>query len=121
MSRVDLGKLGEYEEGKPYAVRAGERDLVLVRKGDRVYAVRDACPHQGAKLSGGCVTGDVAPCVLGEQPEFVREGEFLACPWHGWKVDVTTGASAAEPERVRVRSYEVRIENGNVYVEMETA
>jgi nitrite reductase/ring-hydroxylating ferredoxin subunit len=118
MDKIDVGAVEDFVEGRPHAVRAGNRDLVVVRKGDAVYAVRDACPHQGAKLSDGCVIGDVAVCERGEQPEYVRDGEFLACPWHGWKVDVTTGCSAVEPERVRVRSYDAQVDGKRVYVEM---
>lgn len=119
--RVDIGTTEQFVEGKPHAVRAGERDLVIVRKDDEFFAVRDACPHQGSKLSDGCLTGDVETCLPGEQPNFVRDGEFLACPWHGWKVDLRTGCSALEPDRVRVRSYLVSVDRGHVYVEMGNA
>ena len=118
MDKIDVGAVEGFVEGKPHAVRAGDRDVVIVRKGDVIYAVRDACPHQGARLSAGHVTGNVEPCVRGEQPEYVRDGEFLVCPWHGWKVDVTTGCSALEPEKMRVRSYEVQVDKGRVYVDM---
>tara|TARA_B100000676_G_C17567438_1_gene575414 strand:- start:15 stop:389 length:375 start_codon:yes stop_codon:yes gene_type:complete len=117
---IDVGAADQFDEGKPHAVRAGDRDLVIVRRGDEFFAVRDACPHQGARLSSGYLTGDVESCSVGEQPEFVRDGEFLACPWHGWKVDIRNGCSPIEPESVRVRSYDVLVDQGRVYVNMES-
>ena len=119
MGKVEVGAVEQFEEGKPCGVRAGDRDLVIVKRGEKYFAVRDACPHQGAKLSTGQLTGDVAPCRPGEQAELIRDGDFLACPWHGWKVDVRSGCSNIEPERVRVRSYPGSVDDGRVYVEME--
>ncbi len=34
------------------------------------------------------------------------------CPWHGWEFDIPTGRSVLNPHRVRVRTYEVRVEAG---------
>ncbi len=39
-------------------------------------------------------------------------GEILSCAWHGWEFDIRTGQSWCSPERLRVRSYEVRVEAG---------
>ena len=119
MSKIELGEAGAFDDGAPQAVKAGDRDLVIVRRGEEFFAMRDVCPHQGAKLSSGYVTGDVPLCSRGEQPSYVRDGEFLACPWHGWKIDVRTGCSNIEPERVRVRNYPVSVENGKLYVKMD--
>jgi 3-phenylpropionate/trans-cinnamate dioxygenase ferredoxin subunit len=41
---------------------------------------------------------------------YVREGEILRCPWHGWEFDVTNGRSIYNPHKVRVRAYEVTVE-----------
>lgn len=116
--RVDLGPVEDFTAGRPHPVRAANRDLVVVKKGDEFFAIRDACPHQGAKLSGGALCGNVETCAPGEQPILSRQGEFLTCPWHGWKMDLRTGQSALEPETVRVKSYPVHVEAGRLIVEM---
>lgn len=55
--------------GAPLAARLLERELVLWRAGDGVVqAWADRCPHRGARLSLGQVTGD-----------------RLECPYHGWR------------------------------------
>ena len=117
-TRVDVGPVSDFGPGRPHAVRAAGRDQVVVRKGDEFFAIRDACPHQGAKLSGGALCGQVEACVRGEQPVLSRDAEFLTCPWHGWKMDLRTGRSALEPETVRVKSYPVHVEAGRLLVEM---
>jgi nitrite reductase/ring-hydroxylating ferredoxin subunit len=45
----------------------------------------------------------------------VREGTILRCPWHQWEFDVTTGQNLANPGK-RVRTYEVEVADGKVYV-----
>ncbi len=116
--RIEIGSVESLPEGRLHAVRAGERDLVVVRKGDEFFAIRDACPHQGAKLSSGELTGDVQPCLRGDQPVLYREGEFVSCPWHGWKIDVRSGQSPTEPEAIRVKTYDVSVDGGRVFVEI---
>ena len=115
---IDIGALETFTEGIPHPVWAGERDLVVVRKGNELFAVRDVCPHQGARLSTGILTGDVPQCRPGEQPDLVRDGEFLACPWHGWKIDVRTGCSVVDSDIAKVRSYPVQIEGDRVFVDI---
>ena len=94
------------------------RRIVLVRAGDGSYhALADLCPHQGARLSRGCVDG----AVVSERPgsrALVRPGEVIRCPWHNFAFDVRTGRSLLEPGRFRVRVYPVLIEGGAVVVEV---
>jgi nitrite reductase/ring-hydroxylating ferredoxin subunit len=40
------------------------------------------------------------------------------CPWHAWTFDVTTGESTVNPE-LRVTSYAVRVEDGQVFVKLD--
>ncbi|HEX2186876.1 MAG TPA: Rieske 2Fe-2S domain-containing protein, partial [Chloroflexota bacterium] len=42
-----------------------------------------------------------------------RDGEIIACPWHGWEFDLRTGQSWCAPERLRVRTYEVQLRPGS--------
>jgi hypothetical protein len=43
-----------------------------------------------------------------------RVGELLRCPWHGWEFDMRNGQSYFDPQRVKVRSYPVVVESGEV-------
>jgi nitrite reductase/ring-hydroxylating ferredoxin subunit len=45
----------------------------------------------------------------------VRDGQIVRCPWHNWEFDVTTGQNVADPRR-RVRTYEVDVTDGEVYL-----
>jgi nitrite reductase/ring-hydroxylating ferredoxin subunit len=110
MARVD-----ELPEGRARRFDAGRFSVCLVRSGDRVFALYDLCPHRQAHLSDGTVGGTSIPSEVGVV-EYGRDGEILRCPWHGWEFDVTNGRSLHDPDGQRVRSYSVRVDDGNVYV-----
>ena len=39
-----------------------------------------------------------------------RDGQILRCPWHGWEFDIASGRSVFNPHRLRVRTYDVTVE-----------
>jgi len=115
----DIGAESDFEGGRPYRMDVDGRALVVVRKGDTFYAVRDTCAHQGARLSNGRVGGTTLPCEPGSPVLYGRCGEVLTCPWHGWEYDLTTGQTLADPRGARVRSYPAWLEGARVFVELK--
>ena len=115
---ADLGPVAAFADGDAKRLEVEGRGLVVVRRGDLFFALRDICPHQGARLSDGHVAGRVPECSPGDEPTLDREGEILVCPWHGWQFDLCSGRSLVDPEKFRVRSYPVRVEAGRVLLEL---
>ena len=71
----------------------------------------------GGPLCAGRVTGTTVATEQ-YQPKWIRDGEILRCPWHGWEFELKTGETITEPVR-RVRSYPVVVEDGMVIIETE--
>ncbi|WP_372660908.1 Rieske (2Fe-2S) protein [Cohnella sp.] len=102
--------------GQKRAVQIGLRSVVLVRMNSGEYcALLNVCPHQGARLSDGELTGTTLPADVGEYV-FGRENEVLRCPWHRWEFDVTSGNALFNDRRACVKRYEVTVEEGNVVI-----
>jgi len=80
------------------------------------HALLNICPHQGAPLCKGEVTGMATSSEVGEY-EWERDGQIVRCPWHHWEFDITTGESVFNPHRVRTKTYDVRIEAKSETVE----
>lgn len=63
------------------------------------YAVDDTCTHQDASLADGYL-----------------EGCLVECPLHATCFDLRTGEPTSPPAKRPVRTHEVIVEGGHVYV-----
>jgi nitrite reductase (NADH) small subunit len=94
----------------------GGRSIGVFNVKGQYFALRNLCPHAGAELCRGVVTGMNEPSEVGDF-RWVRDGEILRCPWHGWEFDILTGRSVFCPEKVRVATYETAVESFDVAVD----
>lgn len=99
----------EMPAGKREIVQVGGRSIGVFNANGNYYALRNTCPHQGAPLCLGRLTGTTLSSPPGTY-HYGREGEILACPWHGWEFDITTGKSLYDPNKCLVKVYDVTIE-----------
>lgn len=82
-------------------VRSAHGDIAVFRNAeDEVFALRDKCPHKGGPLSQGIVYG-----------------RHVACPLHNWSIGLKDGKAVA-PDEGCTRRFEVKIENGFVYLQI---
>ena len=103
-----------FPAGSRTIVRVGGREVGVFHTDAGLYALRNVCPHQGAPLCLGTVTGTTLPSAPGEYV-WGLDGRVLRCPWHGWEFDLETGVGLYDPYRhERVATYEVRIEGDDV-------
>lgn len=95
----------------------GRRGFIcIVNVNGEFAAFNDSCPHQGASLSGGTVSGSMLPSAPHEY-EYGAEGCILRCPWHGWEFDMRTGQSLFGPGARRLGQYSVVVDEGGVFIE----
>ena len=87
-------------------VEAEKRSIGIFNIHGEFYALRNTCPHKGAPLCRGIITG-LAVSDAPLQMRFTRAGEIVRCPWHGWEFDILSGRSVYNPHRMRVKTYDV--------------
>lgn len=84
----------------PFLARTARARVLLVRlSDDRVVAFSPLCPHQLGNLADGDCRADT-----------------LDCPLHGYRFDLLTGASIYPRGEYRLRFFDVKIEDGQVWV-----
>src|SRR5262245_12154025 len=108
-TRVDVGAVHELPPGSATVVTAGGRRVGVFNVKGRYYALLDRCPHAGAPLCSGKVTGMPVASAPGRPREWIRDGEILRCPWHGWEFVISTGETVTRPA-VRVKTFAVHVE-----------
>lgn len=108
-SRYVVAEAGEIPPGGRKTVDLDGISVGVFHVNGEYFALLNWCPHQAARLCEGKLWSALEANVPGDY-QTSRDGEILACPWHGWEFDLRTGQSRCEPERLRVRAYDVRIE-----------
>jgi nitrite reductase/ring-hydroxylating ferredoxin subunit/uncharacterized membrane protein len=87
-------------EATPTKAVLGSTALVLVRRGDVVWALNEVCSHAGGPLSDGSL-----------------EGDGIVCPWHASRFRLSDGAVEHGPAFVEQPAYRARINGEQVEVQ----
>ena len=107
-----MAEVGEIPPGGRKIVEVDGRSIGVFHIDGEYFALLNWCPHQGAPWCQGQLWSALEGDVPGEY-KTSRDGEIIACLWHGWEFDLRTGQSWCDPERLRVRAYDVRVEPGS--------
>ncbi len=69
----------------------------------RFFCTDGICTHEHAHLADGVVLGNI-----------------IECPGHQGRFDVRTGDAKGPPAHITLRAYASRVEDGKVYVNIES-
>jgi 3-phenylpropionate/trans-cinnamate dioxygenase ferredoxin subunit len=116
--RVEVCGVDELPIGRRRLVQTETRGVVGVfNVNGRLRALKNVCPHRGAELCRGPVTG--APVINAQgEVEWTKDGMILRCAWHGWEFDIDTGTTFVAPYK-RVATYPVTVEDGVIVLHVE--
>ncbi|MGI6455250.1 MAG: Rieske (2Fe-2S) protein [bacterium] len=91
----------DMESGQATCVTVHNQMIALFNIDGKLYAIDDECPHAGASLAEGSV-----------------QGTEVTCPWHHATFDLAEGTCLEGPSPTGVQCYPVKIENGEVFIEL---
>lgn len=91
------------------------REVAVFNVDGEYRAVANYCVHAGGPVCEGTLSGMVTADPEQWAWGWDREGEILACPWHGWEFDLVSGTHLAD-ESYRLLTYETRVEDGEIVV-----
>jgi nitrite reductase (NADH) small subunit len=103
---IEVGNLDDIpRRGARRVTRSGAALPIAVFRtaDDEILALVDSCPHRGGPLSEGIVQG----CAV-------------ACPLHGWVVDLPSGA-AESPDEGSTRTVPVRLDGARIWLRTPAA
>jgi 3-phenylpropionate/trans-cinnamate dioxygenase ferredoxin component len=78
-----------------------ERLIVLMHVGGEFFCLEDLCTHDGGPLGEGDL-----------------DDHSIACPRHGAKFDIRTGAPLTMPATEPTKAYAVKVEGGDVFIRL---
>ncbi|UVI32707.1 Rieske (2Fe-2S) protein [Paenibacillus spongiae] len=112
MSVHFVAEVEEIPEGHRKIVQVGKRSIGIFNIRGEYYALLNYCPHYGAELCKGIVSGTTMESKVYEYI-YGKDQEIIRCPWHGWEFDIKTGCSLFD-EKVRAKRYEVIVQEGRI-------
>jgi naphthalene 1,2-dioxygenase ferredoxin component len=89
-------------DGEVVGVIVEGREIALYEMEGEVFATDDICTHAHAKLSDG----------------WFDKGE-IECPLHAGRFDARTGKATAPPCLDDLKTYQVRVEGGEIQVKLD--
>lgn len=113
--KVAVAQVDEIPVGGRKIVTIEDRSIGVFNVHDTFIAVLNICPHEFAPVCRGRVSGTTAVSKPGEM-KWVRDGEILYCPWHGWEFDLMTGECLTDHRRLR--RFPTSVEDGWVMVDL---
>jgi 3-phenylpropionate/trans-cinnamate dioxygenase ferredoxin subunit len=100
MAKCSVAQLADLAEESVTRVDVEGVPVCLARLASgEVFAINDMCSHEDIELSDGDLDGD-----------------DVECPAHGSRFDVRTGEVSGLPAEEPVATYQVSIEDGEVFV-----
>ncbi len=104
MNWHDLGPAAEFATRPLTPVHIGRVKLAVTHRDGELGVISGVCNHAGGPLGEGRLDGD-----------------YVTCPWHNWKYHRTTGLGEPGYEDDAAPAYQVKIENGRLLVDLESA
>jgi nitrite reductase/ring-hydroxylating ferredoxin subunit/multimeric flavodoxin WrbA len=98
----DVGPLEAFTGTPVSEVRVDRLLLAITWNGSELGAISGVCNHVAGPLGQGRLDGD-----------------YVVCPWHGWKFHRASGEGEPGFEEDRVPRHDVRVEAGRVLVNLD--
>lgn len=98
---IEIGSINDIPRQGARVIERAEGNIAVFRTiDDKIFALRDECPHKGGPLSQGIV-----------------HGSKVACPLHDWKINLDSGEAVA-PDEGCAASYPVRVDGDTVFLSL---
>lgn len=96
-----VAQIDALKTGKMLRVNVAEQNILLANVDGEIYAVEDMCSHEDASLYNGAL-----------------KGRCVECPLHGSHFDLKTGQPQQEPATEAIKTFNVKIEDQQIWVEL---
>ncbi|HEV2301553.1 MAG TPA: non-heme iron oxygenase ferredoxin subunit [Stellaceae bacterium] len=102
ISWVHAARRADLAEGEVLGVEIAGRQIALYDCDGTLYATDNICTHAYARLSDGWL-----------------DGTAIECPLHAARFDVRTGKVLAPPATEDLRTYPVRVRDGDIEIRLD--
>lgn len=97
---VEAASRADLKDGVLKAVSPKGLPVILILRGEEIFALENRCAHLGCPLALGRL-----------------DGYILQCPCHDWRFDIRDGRFLDAPE-LAVKTYPAEIKDGKILVKV---
>lgn len=101
MEFVRVAKAEDIPKGGMKGFVINGKKILVAEAGGKFHSIASVCTHLGGPLDKGHL-----------------DGQVVKCPWHGSLFNILSGKAMGGPAKKDVERYEVKIENGEVFVKL---
>ena len=98
---ISVCKTDELEMDDVLGVMVKDKRIAIYQIEAGFFATDGLCSHEKADMTNGYV-----------------EGTFIECPKHNARFDIVTGEALRRPACIGIKTYPVKIENNEVYIDI---
>ncbi|MEX1224183.1 MAG: non-heme iron oxygenase ferredoxin subunit [Pirellulales bacterium] len=98
---LPVAKVGELSDPGKVTLEVDDEIVVLFLVDGEYFCIDDVCTHDNGPLGEGTL-----------------DDHAIACPRHGAKFDIRTGAALTMPATRATRSHEVKVEGETIFVKL---
>lgn len=98
----NICKLSEIKNGEMKNIEINNKNILVVNIDNKIFATSGECTHESVNLEDG----------------FILENE-ITCPVHLSKFNLETGDPLNPPAIEKLRIYNVKIQNNEIYIELD--
>lgn len=99
---VEAALRDDLKEGSPKAVFPRGLPVLLILRGEEIFALENRCAHMGCPLVRGKL-----------------DGYILQCPCHDWRFDIRDGHFLDAPE-LEIKTYQAEIKDRRILIKVST-
>jgi len=98
---IEIGTINDIPQLGARVVKTDDSNIAVFRTAeDKIFAIKDECPHKQGPLSQGIVHGDK-----------------VACPLHDWKIQLDTG-NAVAPDEGCAATYPIKMDGEKIMLSL---
>ena len=101
MNLIKICDLSEIPNGSTKKFVINDEEITICNINNQIFAINDNCSHDEASLQEGFI-----------------DGYEIECPMHGAKFDIRTGEVTCLPAVSPIKTYNIKINNGAIELEI---
>jgi nitrite reductase/ring-hydroxylating ferredoxin subunit len=119
MKNVIVGRATGFPDPGRKVIEVDGTEVGVFCRNGKFTAFENVCPHMGGPVCQGKIIARVQELIADDKTSlglaFSKDHTNIACPWHGYEFDVSTGQHQGNP-RMRLRPVQIQVVDGELVV-----